>query len=84
MFGLWRYSEEWDADSWYPFKSGWFQAQLWYFVVSAMLGLATGLAASTLFLTQPFLAIFIVILSTYAYFKLQKINRRMIQISETT
>lgn len=84
MFGLWKYSEEWDTDTWYPFKSGWSEMQLLLIILQASLGLMTGILISTVVMAQPFLAVFIFLMSLYLFLYLRKLEKRMNQITETT
>ena len=77
------YSEEYDAAAWFPFKSGQFEAHALHFIVTAMLGIATGVIAGSLFVTQPFLSIFLVLLASFAYLYFQKLQRRIQKISDT-
>lgn len=84
MFGLWRYSEEWDADASYPFKNGWIEANALSSLLITMLSIGTGIMLAGAFLVQPFLAIFFLIIAGFIYWRLRKLQMRIQEISETT
>ncbi len=84
MWPLFRYTEEFDAAAWFPFKSGWAEMHTLFLVVQTLLTIGTGLLFSSVFLAQPFLAIFIGLVSFYIFLYIRGLEKRMNQITEAS